>query len=185
MQTLAGQSPSIVTRLMMTCTSVVFATFFVAPQISTTDCGTWLAVSVAWHLVVDPTGLASPSMVTRPDRGAWAMIRLLVIVTCSWYVPGHTSTDGSSEWPVSAASAAVTADWTVLYRAVAQSVLALLAEPFVATQYCGGDAAPDVAADAAAAPPSTSTAAAATAITRCIADPGTLTDLGTRGSFAT
>ncbi len=65
-------------------TPVVFAPLFLAPQISTTDCGTWLAVSVAWQLVVDPTGLASPSMVTRPDRGAWKMFRLLVIVTCSW-----------------------------------------------------------------------------------------------------
>ncbi len=52
----------------------------------------------------------------------------------------------------------------MLYRAVAQSVLALLAEPVVATQYCRGDPAPDVAADAAAALPSTSTAAAATAM---------------------
>ena len=84
-----------------------------------------------------------------------------------------------------APSAAVTADWTVLYRAVAQSVLPLLAEPFVATQYCRDDPAPDVAADAAAALPSTSTAAAATAMTRCIADPGTIPDPGTRGSFAT
>ena len=32
----------------------------VAPQISTTDCGTWLAVSVAWQLLVDPTGAGQP-----------------------------------------------------------------------------------------------------------------------------
>ena len=75
LHTLAGQSPSTVTRLRMTCTLVVFAPLFLAPQISTTDCGTWLEVSVAWQLVVDPTGLASPSMVTRPDRGAWKMFR--------------------------------------------------------------------------------------------------------------
>ncbi len=125
LQTLAGQSPLIVTRLMMTTTPVPLAPPAVAAQISSTDCGTWLAVSVAWQLVVDPTGLASPSMVTRPDRGACTMFRLLVIVTCSWYVPGHISIVGGAGWlPVSAASAAVTADCTVLYPAVAQSVLA-------------------------------------------------------------
>ena len=84
LQTLAAQSPSTVTRLMLTATPVLLWPPGLAPQISTTDCGTWLAVSVAWQLLVDPTGAASPSMVTRPDRGACTTFRLLVIVTCSW-----------------------------------------------------------------------------------------------------
>src|ERR1700729_1356940 len=87
------------------------------------------------------------------------MVRLLVIVTCSWYVPGHSSMVGTtSGWAVSRLSAAVTADCTVLYRAVAQLLSAAVAVPVVATQSTGR-------VDALAAPADASSAAEVTATT--------------------
>jgi hypothetical protein len=69
--------------------------------------------------------------------------RLCRIVSCSGYVPGQISIVGTKSrcW-LSYASAAVTADWTVVYSAVRQLGLAPAEAPPADTQNAGSGEAP-------------------------------------------